>query len=147
MQAQLRDLNVAISKDSIQNENLRNIKQTEIELRRQRDHQETELLATAEISQSDNYRWSENKTSVIKDQIKKIEDTKDHLVSAMDQRTRTNVRELLRAIETDIQNNNSAIKSLKNETNDLQAKHQNLDNQNSHLKSQVLKMNESFREL
>ena len=67
MQAQLRDLNVAISKDSIQNENLRNIKQTENDLRRQRDKQETDLLAQAEEAQSQNFKWSEIKTGSIKD--------------------------------------------------------------------------------
>lgn len=110
MQAQLRDLNVAISKDSIQNENLRNIKQTENDLRRQRDKQETDLLAQAEEAQSQNFKWSEIKTGSIKDQIKKIEDTKDQLVGAMDKRTRTNVKDLLKAIETDIQNTNNALK-------------------------------------
>ena len=37
----------------------------------------------------------------------------------MDKRTRTNIKDLLRAIETDIQNNNQAIKNLQNESKDL----------------------------
>lgn len=57
MQSKLRQMQVTIETESIKNENLKNVRNIEIDLRKTRDDKETELLNVAVNTQKDSMKW------------------------------------------------------------------------------------------
>jgi hypothetical protein len=49
---------VTIETESIKNENLKNVRNIEVELRKTRDEKETELLNVAATTQKESMKWS-----------------------------------------------------------------------------------------
>jgi hypothetical protein len=67
-------MQVTIETESIKNENLKNVRNIEIDLRKTRDEKETELLNIATVAQKDSMKWSLGALAEIQiqdDQIKK----------------------------------------------------------------------------
>jgi len=58
MQSKLRQMQVTIETESIKNENLKNVRNIEIELRKTRDEKESDLLNIAVSTQKESMKWS-----------------------------------------------------------------------------------------
>ena len=60
MQMQLRKIQVSIESEQVTNQNLKNVKKFEEELRKNRDDQEREILKVGTETQADSIQWSKN---------------------------------------------------------------------------------------
>ena len=58
MHSRLRELQVTVETESIKNENLRNVRNIEQDLRKTRDEKENEVLSTAASTQKDSIKWT-----------------------------------------------------------------------------------------
>jgi len=59
MKNKLRGMQISIEQESIKNDNLKNVKSIETDLRRLRDIQESEFLKTSNETQKSSQLWSE----------------------------------------------------------------------------------------
>ena len=59
MENKLRGMQISIEQESIKNDNLKNVKSIETDLRRLRDIQESEFLKTSNETQKSSQLWSE----------------------------------------------------------------------------------------
>ena len=58
MQSKLRQMQVTIETESIKNDNLKNVRNIEVELRKTRDEKESDLLNIAVSTQKESMKWS-----------------------------------------------------------------------------------------
>ena len=57
MQSKLREMQVIIETEQIKNDNLKNVRNIEEDLRKARDDKEAEMLAVASTTQKDSMKW------------------------------------------------------------------------------------------
>lgn len=112
MQSKLRQMQVTIETESIKNENLKNVRNIEIELRKTRDEKESDLLNIAVSTQKESMKWSLGALAEIQIQDDQIKKESIDLKTKMSDRQSTNVQQLLKMIESDMQNNKGVCNDL-----------------------------------
>jgi hypothetical protein len=91
MQSKLRQMQVTIETESIKNENLKNVRNIEGELRKARDEKESELLNVAAATQKESIKWSMGALAEIQIQDDQIMKESVDLKNKMSQRQNNNV--------------------------------------------------------
>ena len=112
MQIKLRKMQVSIEEEQIKNDNLKNVKNFEMQLRKTRDAQETEMLNTAGITQKSSMKWTQDSLAEVLKQDDLIKQENQDLKAKMAQRQKVNVQELIKLIENDMQVNQNQINEL-----------------------------------
>lgn len=83
MKNKLRDMQVSIEQESIKNENLKNVKNIETDLRRLRDIQESEFLKVSNETQKSTQQWSQELLAEIHSQDDEIKQENNSLKQNM----------------------------------------------------------------
>lgn len=91
MQIKLRKMQVTIEEEQIKNDNLKNVKNFEMGLRKTRDNQETEMLNTAGITQKSSMKWTQDSLTEVLKQDDLIKQENQDLKAKMSQRQKVNV--------------------------------------------------------
>lgn len=112
MQSKLRQMQVTIETESIKNNNLKNVRNIEIDLRKARDEKESELLSVAVSTQKESMKWTMAAHAEIQIQDDEIRKESNTLKTKMSDRQNNNVQQLLKMIESDMQNNKGLINDL-----------------------------------
>jgi predicted nucleic acid-binding Zn-ribbon protein len=124
MKNKLRDMQVSIEQEDIKNENLKNVKSIELELRKIRDTQESEMLKISGDTQKQSLQWSMNLLSEVQDQDSEIKKESKDLSQKMQQRQSVNVEQLLQLIENDMTKNTQMISSVNMQIDEIDSNHQ-----------------------
>ena len=119
MQSKLRQMQVTIETESIKNNNLKNVRNIEIDLRKARDDKESELLSVAVSTQKESMKWTMAAHAEIQIQDDEIRKESNTLKTKMSDRQNNNVQQLLKMIESDMQNNKGLINDLNTQIQEL----------------------------
>ena len=147
MQSKLRQMQVTIETESIKNNNLKNVRNIEIELRKARDEKESELLNVAVSTQKESMKWTMAAHAEIQIQDDEIRKESNTLKSKMAERQSNNVQQLLKTIESDMQTNKSLINDLNAQIQELDGNYLSFKSSNKQMQSQMQKMQDTFKDL
>ncbi len=84
-------MQVSIEQEQIKNDNLKNVKNFEQQLRKTRDQQETEMLNTAGVTQKNSIKWTQDSLNDVMQQEEEIKQESSALRNKMKQRQSVNV--------------------------------------------------------
>ena len=88
-------MQVSIEQESIKNENLKNVRNIELELRKERDQSEIDMLKISGDTQKNTADWSKNLLEEIQNQDQDVRRTSSDLKQNMTTRQQVNVQNLL----------------------------------------------------
>jgi len=91
MQSKLREMQVTIETESIKNENLKNVRNIEIELRKARDEKETDMLNVAASTQKESVKWALSALAEVQIQDDEIKKESGELKNKISKRMSNNV--------------------------------------------------------
>lgn len=146
MQSKLRQMQVTIETESIKNNNLKNVRNIEIDLRKARDDKESELLSVAVSTQKESMKWTMAAHAEIQIQDDEIRKESNTLKTKMSDRQNNNVQQLLKMIESDMQNNKGLINDLNTQIQELDGNYLSFKSSNKQMQSQMQKMQDTFKE-
>ena len=108
----LREMEVNIEQEAVKNGNLKQVLETETDLRQLRDKNETELLNVATKTQTDSAAWMKANLSTVTNEDERIRRETQALKEKMDMRKNTIVHQLLSEIDADRKQNQMDIQQL-----------------------------------
>lgn len=85
-------MEVSIEQEQIKNDNLKNVKNFEMTLRKARDVQETDMLNTAGVTQKNSIKWTQDCLNEVQKQDELIKKENTDLKNKMSHRQKNNVQ-------------------------------------------------------